>query len=370
MRKNEFRRILLKQALLQKKAKALLIVLATAMGASVLAALLNLQVDLRHRMNRELRDYGPNVMLLPNEHIHSTYIEESDLSGLNRDRILALTPEVLSAVRVKERTAVLIGANLESLPKLYPGWKFDPAPSADSVCYIGVRLAKKLQISKGAALEFEVNGTNFRTTVSGTLESGEAEDDEIYLPLKTAQQMTGNTDHYQLVELSVLGEIAEVEKRFGDFTKAHPDVSFQLIRKIAAAEAGILDKISRLMSLVLLIIFVTLFFCINTTVSTILLSRQAEIALFRVLGARRTQITQELTLELLTLGFVGGVLGYLIGIAMAQLLGKILFQTWIEPRFSIFLITVFSSLAMMVLSSILPVRRAVNREAALVLKEA
>src|SRR5262249_1735834 len=116
MRKSEFRKILLKQALLQKKAKALLIVLATAMGASLLAALLNLQVDLRYRMNRELRDYGPNVMLLPNERIHSTYIEESDISGLNGERILALTPEVLSAAQLKDETAVLVGADLEALP--------------------------------------------------------------------------------------------------------------------------------------------------------------------------------------------------------------------------------------------------------------
>ena len=90
----------------------------------------------------------------------------------------------------------------------------------------------------------------------------------------------------------------------------------------------------------------------------------------RVLGARRKQIMAGLTLELLTLASLGGFLGYALGMVMAQVLGRILFQTFIVPRISVFFITLFSALAMMVVSSLLPIRRAVNLPAALVLKEA
>jgi putative ABC transport system permease protein len=63
MNKNSFRWRLIRRALLHKKAKALLLILAVMMGSSVVTALLNLEFDLRSRMNRELRDYGPNVIL-------------------------------------------------------------------------------------------------------------------------------------------------------------------------------------------------------------------------------------------------------------------------------------------------------------------
>ena len=87
MEQREFRRILLRQALLQKKAKAILIVLAVAMGASVVTVLMNLQADLRYRMNRELRDYGPNVILLPSSGPAGTFLNQKILdSSLNYPR--------------------------------------------------------------------------------------------------------------------------------------------------------------------------------------------------------------------------------------------------------------------------------------------
>jgi putative ABC transport system permease protein len=172
------------------------------------------------------------------------------------------------------------------------------------------------------------------------------------------------------VLFSAVGDLPEVEKEFGALVRANPDVKFQVIRKIAAAEASILDKISRLMGLVISLIFVILFFCIHTTVSAILLSRQSEIALLRVLGARRKQITAVLTSELLVLGLAGGVSGYAVGILMAQLLGKTLFQSYVRPSALVFVITLSFSLLLMIVSSFLPISRAVNRQAALVLKEA
>jgi hypothetical protein len=55
---------------------------------------------------------------------------------------------------------------------------------------------------------------------------------------------------------------------------------------------------------------------------------------------------------------------------MAQVLGKVLFQSYITPSVMVFLFTLFFSLVLMGASSLLPISRAVNREAALVLKEA
>src|SRR5439155_26466566 len=113
-----------------------------------------------------------------------------------------------------------------------------------------------------------------------------------------------------------------------------------------------------------------LFFCIHTTVSAILLSRQTEIALFRVLGARRNQIMLNLGAELMVLGLLGGITGYVAGMVMAQVLGRILFHTYIIPRLDILVITLACSLAVIVVASIAPIHKIINRPAALALKEA
>lgn len=370
MERNRFRWLLVKRALFKKRSKSLLIVLAVAVAASVAAALLNLELDLRQRMNRELRDYGPNVVIVPSG-TSGTVLDESILpalrKGVEEKRILSYTPELFIPAQANGRQTLLVGADLDALRKLFPGWDWIRG-SGD--VFVGARLARKLNAKPGDKVDLKLGEQAHRVIVAGTVEGGEAEDDQVFADLLQVQNWSGKSGQFQVVAVSALGDLPDVRAWFERYAAAHPGVSFEIVRKIAAAEAQILDKISRLMSLILVIIFVTLFFCINTTVSAILLARQPEIALMRVLGARRPQIRMGLILELLTLATLGGFLGYAIGMVMAQVLGKILFQTFVIPRFSVFVVTLFSALAMMVTSSFLPIRRAINRPAALVLKEA
>jgi putative ABC transport system permease protein len=374
MKRNHFRWILLKRSLQQKKGKALLIILATTMGASVVTALLSLEIDLRYRMNRELRDYGPNVVLVADPASGSSYLDNSLVQSLRKHRfkneILSYAPELLIPARLNGVQTTMVGTSLSSLRKLYPNWKFESSASSEPGAFVGVRITKKLNLKPNDTAELKVGEKETPLHISGIVESGEAEDDRVFVELATAQRWSGNEGKFQVLALSVVGEIPGVESDFKSFLKSFPGVELRIVRKIAVGETMILDRISKLISLVILIILVTLFFCINTTVSAIMLSRQSEIALFRVLGARRRQIFFELTFEQVVLGLIGGCLGFLLGVVMAQVLGQVLFQTFVIPHGSIFGVAILSSLFMMVVSTILPIRRAVNRDAALVLKEA
>ena len=373
MTRNQFRWRLLKQALLQKKAKAVIILLAVTMGASVVAGLLNLQLDLRARMNRELRDYGPNVVIQPES--AGNYVSHSVLSNLAgasfRNHLLAYTPHLIVPIQIQERPVLMSVVDLRAHRRLYPSleWSFKTGVDESTAVFIGKRLAEKLQLKDRENILFRNRGQNFQLPIAGTVESGETEDDQVFISPSLAARLGFNANGYHTVLVSALGEMQQVEKDFQSFVEQNPSVQYKVIRKIAAAELNILDKISSLMGLVIFLISVILFFCIQTTVSAILISRQSEIALLRVLGARRKQITAVLTSELLLLGLLGGATGYVVGIVMAQLLGKILFQAFIAPSSVVFLVTLFFSLFLMLISSFLPISRAVNRQAAVVLKE-
>jgi putative ABC transport system permease protein len=374
MKDKAFRFQLIRRALLHKKAKALLLILAVAMGSSVVTALLNLEYDLRSRMNRQLRDYGPNVLLTPDSASNQRLLPAS-AQNILQDRnvssiVLASTPELFVAGQLKGSAVMIVGADLQSLKKLYPGWDWEPSQLSNHDAYAGKRLAEKLHLQNGSIVQIQSEQNSASVKIAGTIESGEAEDDQFFVPISTAQRLIQNEDAIQMIAVSALGDAPDVEKRFQSVLNNVSGVQFQLIRKIALAEEIILNRISSLMSLVIGIIFVTLFFCINTTVSAILLGRQSEIALLRILGARRKQIMAGLTLELLVLAVIGALVGFAGGILVAQVLGKILFQTYIEPHAKIFWITLLSSIAMMILCSFLPIRRAINRQAATVLKEA
>jgi putative ABC transport system permease protein len=372
MTPKSFRWRLLQQALLQKKAKTLIILLAITIGASVFAALLNLQMDLRSRMNRELRDYGPNVVIQPE--INVEYVPHDFLAKLQGSsmmpKVIAYTPQFVMPVEIQRRPVLLAVVNVESYRKLYPSQDWTLRESAADAIFIGKRLADKLRANDLDRLTVQMQDTEVNFVIGGFVESGEMEDDQVFISLNTGQKL-GITDRgYHSVLLSVLGDLPEVESGFDTLIQNQAGVQYKVIRKIAAAESTILDKLSRLMGLVILLIFIILFFCIHTTVSGILLSRQSEIALLRVLGAKRKQITALVTTELLVIGLLGGITGYAIGMVMAQVLGKVLFQSFVTPSVIVFLFTLFFSLVLMTVSSLLPISRAVNRQAALVLKEA
>ena len=374
MRRNEFRWRLLKQALFQKKAKAVLILLALTVGASVVAALLNLQVDLKPRMNRELRDYGPNIVI--QSKTSGTYLSADFLTRLRSssmmNKVIAHTPQLFLPVQIQKRPVLMTVVDLQSYRKLYPSqeWILRPGVQESGAIFLGKRLAEKLRTSESSNIVIRVQDREITLPVGGSVESGESEDDQAFLSVALAERLGLTAKGYQSVLLSVLGDLQEVERELDSLTQQNPGVQYQAIRRIASAETNILQKISQLMGLVILLIFIILFFCIQTTVSAILLSRQSEIALLRVLGARRQQITGMFSLELLILGLFGGTGGYILGMIMAQVLGNLLFQSFITPSVLVLIVTILFALFLMMISSILPISRAVNREAALVLKEA
>ena len=374
MTPKSFRWRLLQQALMQKKAKTLIILLAVTIGASVVAALLNLQIDLRSRMNRELRDYGPNVVIQPQINggtISPEFIAKLETSPILQN-VIAHTPQFILPVEVQRRAVLLAVVDVQAHQKLFPSqeWSMrDDVKEGDAI-YIGKRLAGKLRAEDLTRLTVRIDNHDSDLPIGGFVESGELEDDQVFIGLNLAHKLGITRRGYHSVLLSVLGELPDVEREFSALVRNNPGVQYKVIRKIAAAETTILDKLSRLMGFVILLIFIILFFCIHTTVSAILLSRQSEIALLRVLGAKRKQITVLVTSELLVLGLIGAVFGYVTGMIMAQVLGKVLFQSFVTPSVIVFFVTLFFSLILMTASSLLPISRAVNRQAALVLKEA
>jgi putative ABC transport system permease protein len=374
MDQRQFHRRLITQALLHKRGKALLIILAVAMGSSVITALLNLDYDLRSRMNKELRDYGPNVLLLPSTRMTEQYIDQTTFDSLQKEfpkyGILEAAPEVILPIRIQGLRTMLTGTHLKALKNLYPGWIWsESSAKLPGLIFLGSALARKIRVQAGDTISVEFNSHNYPFRVAGTIRTGEAEDDQAFCELADAERIHASGDVFHLIALSALGTIPEVENRLSSLARSHPEVRFQILRKIAYAETLILDKISRLMALVITVIIAILFFCIHTTVSAILIARQREIALLRVLGAKRRQIMGNLSLELMILALAGGFLGFFLGLLMAQILGKLLFQTYISPHWIVFVITILSSLALMIISSIAPIRRAINQQAALVLKE-
>ena len=56
---------MLKNALFRQKKKGVMIALTMTLGVSLATAMLNVVMDVQHKINQELKSYGDNINVLP-----------------------------------------------------------------------------------------------------------------------------------------------------------------------------------------------------------------------------------------------------------------------------------------------------------------
>ena len=105
-----------------------------------------------------------------------------------------------------------------------------------------------------------------------------------------------------------------------------------------------------------------------TTMTTSVIERKKEIGLMKSVGAENRKIVSLFLSEAALIGIIGGFLGYIIGIILSQFIGISVFSTSISPRLEVIPIAIGISIGVSLLASILPVRKAVAVEPAVVLR--
>jgi putative ABC transport system permease protein len=98
------------------------------------------------------------------------------------------------------------------------------------------------------------------------------------------------------------------------------------------------------------------------------IERRTEIGLMKALGAGSGTVGFLLTAEQLLLAFVGGGVGYSLGIILARLLGERIFGAAPEPSVLVFFVILLLAAIVTMLGSAIPLRRASRFEPAPILR--
>jgi putative ABC transport system permease protein len=107
---------------------------------------------------------------------------------------------------------------------------------------------------------------------------------------------------------------------------------------------------------------------VTTTMTTSVIERRKEIGLMKALGAERRRITALFLVEAAVIGVIGGVMGFLAGVFLARAIGLSVFDTAVGTSILLLPVAIGISVAVAVLASIPPVRRAMQVEPAVVLR--
>jgi putative ABC transport system permease protein len=313
------------------------------------------------------------------------------------------------AVKIPDGTTYTTG-----IEKTNPWWQLKEGrwfAEGQNECVIGKNLVEALGVRRGPELPgsggvvandklkagndlftYTLDGQQKLTLrVVGILDTGGPEDDAIIVPLDVAQSLAAKPGKYRRLYVSALTkpEDAFARKDPKSMTSAEFDkwyctpyissialqiseelkgTDVRVIRRVAEGEGTILTRVRTLLWLVTFAALLAAALAVGASAAASVIERRTEIGLMKALGAGSGLVGVLLAAEQLLVAFVGGGIGYSVGILLARLLGQKIFGFTPEPKlFLLFIILVLASLITL-LGSAYPLRRASQYDPAPILR--
>jgi len=402
--------------------RKLLAGIAITLGVAVATAMIAVATDIGDKINRELRSYGANLVVTPQEDTldvevggvnlkppsDGAFLNEADLPKIRgtfwHHNIVGFSPMLPVRVKVGSdaRDVTLLGTYFNKALSFgkddfttgvritHPWWKVSCGDGKESAncswpddnsqnVLLGERLAAKLGKRPGDTIE--ISGR--RLTISGIVSTGGAEDDQIVAPLAVAQDILGKPGAVRRVYVSAMTKPPDalsvrdpktmtpevydrwycspyVESIAYQLQEVIPHSHAEQIRQVAQNEGTVL---SRIKGLILLITFAALFasaLAVSAAMATAIYERRVEVGLMKALGAGNLAVSAIFFAEALLLALVGGVAGFSVGALLARQIGRSIFNSQISIEPVLFPVIIAIAVFVTFAGSAAAIRRAVK----------
>ncbi|MBP3272023.1 MAG: ABC transporter permease [Ruminococcus sp.] len=387
---------MIKGMLFRQWKKMLMIAFTIALGASLASAMLSVLYDVGDKVNQELKTYGANITVMPkaNSVLGDLYeIEGGETPGafLNEDEVIKIktifwqfnivdfAPFIDTEVTAPDGTSVTaVGSWFDHHIKMPTGeeldagvssmrswweikegeWLSEASPGSENSAMAGAAAAEKLGLSAGSVFHIKGPAAEKDITIVGVFDSGSEEDDRIYLPLDTVQELADLDGKVSTIEVSALttpdNELAEkAAKDPGSLSLAQYEkwyctayassICYQIqevikdsvaspVRQVADSEGAILEKTQLLMVLITILSLIGAALGICNLVTASVMERSQEIGLMKAIGAQNLSISGLILTEIFITAIFGGIAGFFAGFGFAQIIGHTVFGSAITMR--------------------------------------
>jgi putative ABC transport system permease protein len=406
---------LLYESFRRQKRRKLLAGIAITLGVTIATAMIAVATDIGDKINRELRSYGANLLITPQEDTidveiggvnlkppsDGNFLSEADLPKIKgtfwRHNILGFSPvlpvniAVASAGHTEDTT--LVGTYFAKklafgkdqfttgVHNTHPWWKVQGAWPADDSgdVLLGEHLAEKLNLRSDDAVQ--IAGQTHR--VVGILSTGAAEDDQVVAPLPVAQRILNKPDAVRRVYVSALtkpedalarrdpktmsGELWDrwycspyVQSIAYQLQEAIPHSHSEQIRQVAQNEGTVLSRIKGLMLLITLAALFASALAVSAAMATAIFERRREVGLMKALGAGNFAVAALFFAESTLLALLGGVAGFFAGSWLAHRIGHSIFDSNIAIQPVLFPVIMAIAVLVTFAGSAAAIRRAVQ----------
>lgn len=381
------------KALRRQLGKRVMIAVTIALGAALTTSMMAVLLDIGDKVKQELSSYGANIEVTPKgaSVVSEIYGTQGSPSGALQEAELPRLKSIFWAYNIEDFAPYLgteanpvgevepahitlygtwfdqtmqleIGEPVQTgLQRLRSWWDVDGAWASDEdpgQAMVGVTLAESQGWSVGDTLE--ITGVEAATTlrIVGIFHAGGEEDGVVYVPLATAQALTGRPGEIDRIEVRAIttpeNELSQRAERdpsslsVADWetwycTAYVSSISYQIeealtdavakpVRQVADSEGAILEQTQLIMALIAVLAMVGSALGIANLVTASVMERAPEIGLLKAIGARNASIVALILAETLLVGLAGGAVGFALGIGLAQVIGQLVFSSWITLR--------------------------------------
>ena len=345
-----FLRMLMRAAVL-RRGRAASALLAMIVAAAAATAMLNLYVDVQAKLRKEFRNYGANIVIVAKDGqalpADASQKIESQLGG----RGIAVPFAYVVARTSDGQSVVVSGTNFEQVRKLDSWWSVTAWPNGAQEALIGARAAAVVS-PMGQPFDLSFQGRTIHLTSAGILRTGAAEDSRVYLSM--ADFVTWSGIQPSAIEIAASGSPDEINATITKLTTALPDAVVRPVRQIMEGEARVLGKTRSTLLASAGLIILTAALCVLATLIGWVLDRRRDFAIMKALGASERLIGSFFAAEAAVLGAIGAVLGFALGIGVAAWIGRVNFQAPVVPRFNVLPFVLAGSVAVALISAMLP----------------
>jgi putative ABC transport system permease protein len=391
-----FFRMLIRAAML-RRGRAASALLAMVVAAAVATAMMNLYVDVQAKLRTEFRNYGANVVVVAKENQALPADALEQIESALGPKTLAVPFSYAVARTNNGQSVVVVGTNFARARQLNHWWNVtrwpDASPTHSSGASLSVLADKKpaaerqnglaQRVSAGDAtvsggapsgtthpalvgmraaaivtpdrtpFELTFQGQALQLSATGLLQTGAGEDSRIYLDQSTFQNWTGVAP--TTIEVAVNGSADEIQRGMQRLAQILSTANIRPVRQIMEGEANVLSKTRATLYAASALIVVTSALCVLATLMGWVFDRRRDFAIMKALGASERLVNGFFAAEAAALGVIGAIVGFLIGIGVAAWIGRVNFHAPVVPRLGVFPYVLAGSIAVALISAILPI---------------
>jgi putative ABC transport system permease protein len=319
-----------------------------------------MDLDVGAKLTQEFRTLGANVVIAPRqaqEKLPKTDVLAlasapalMDENAILKQLKLMEAPEIVAApylymiARVAKTSVVVAGTWLDESQKLAPTWKIEgnlvSSRNDRQHALVGRNVARELHLAPGKELELDYLGRTARLTIVGVVDSGDAEDNQVFVNLDVAQELANLEGQIGLAQLNVSGGSKNVADVAAKLAAALPDYDVHPIRQVTAAEGALLGRLRLLIFSMVALILVLTSLCVLAAMAALAIERREDVGLMKALGGSISRVVGLFLAEVGVLGAVGGAVGCLVGMILTRWMGHRVFDATISIRWEIIPLTI------------------------------